>query len=179
MKLFSELPPHCVILLENVDAAGLGRRDDTYTDQENNSSSGVTMSGLLNALNCVSSKEGRVLVMTTNHIEHLDKALIRPVRIDKKVHFKLADESISTQLFHTVFKQTADHQQSKGEFDNETIKSLANDFAAKVPEHNFRPAEVLSFLGERKNSPIDAVTGVQDWAAEAKQAASQMKREGS
>jgi hypothetical protein len=36
---------------------------------------------------------------------------------------------------------------------------LAKDFAAKVPEHNFSPAEVLSFLLERKNSPIDAVNG--------------------
>ncbi|KAJ5474112.1 hypothetical protein N7475_003678 [Penicillium sp. IBT 31633x] len=123
MKLFSELPPHCIILLEDVDAAGLGRRDDTNADQENNSSSEVTLSGLLNVLDGVSSQEGRVLVMTTNHIEHLDKALIRPGRIDKKVHFKLADENISTQLFHTVFKQTADHQQSKGEFDDERIEA--------------------------------------------------------
>ncbi|KAJ6078258.1 hypothetical protein N7467_008011 [Penicillium canescens] len=169
-KLFSELPPHCVILLEDVDAAGLGRRNDINTDQDNNSSSRVTLSGLLNVLDGVSSQERRVLVMTTNHIEYLDKALIRPRRIDKKVHFKLADENISTQLFHTVFKQTADHQ-SKEEFDDESIEGLAKDFAAKVPENNFSPAEVLSFLLERKNSSIDAVTGVQDWASKANYAA--------
>ncbi|KAJ5549664.1 hypothetical protein N7535_002399 [Penicillium sp. DV-2018c] len=52
---------------------------------------------------------------------------------------------------------------------------LAKDFAATVPEHNFSPAEVLSFLLERKNSHIDAVNGVQDWAAKA-EAAIQLKR---
>ncbi len=178
-KLFAELPPHCDILLEGVDAAGMVRRADTDADQENKSSSGVTLSGLLNVLDGVSSQEGRVLVMTTNHIEHLDKALIRPGRIDKKVYFKLADENISTQLFHTVFKQTPDHKQSKEEFDDETIERLAKDFAAKVPEQVFSPAEVLSFLLEWKNSPSDAVIGVEDWVAQAKEAGSQLKREGS
>ena len=36
---------------------------------------GVTLSGLLNALDGVSSREGRVLFLTTNHPERLDPAL--------------------------------------------------------------------------------------------------------
>ena len=87
MKLFSELPPHCIVLLEDVDAAGMGRRDDSDTDQENKSSSAVTLSDFLNVLDGVSSQEDWVLIMTTNHIEHLDEALIRPSRADKKMHF--------------------------------------------------------------------------------------------
>ena len=33
--------------------------------------------------------------MTTNHIEHLDEALIRPGRPDKRVHSQLADDFAS------------------------------------------------------------------------------------
>ncbi|KAJ5998010.1 hypothetical protein N7522_009670 [Penicillium canescens] len=179
MKLFAELPPHCIVLLEDVDAAGMGRRDDAATDQESNSGSGVTLSGLLNVLDGVSSQEGRVLIMTTNHIEHLDEALIRPGRTDKKVHFNLADGKISAQLFHTVFKQTPDHNQSKKQLGDDTIARLANDFASKVPDEVFSPAEVLSFLLEQKNSPFDAVAGVETWVAKANEAASQLKRDGS
>lgn len=80
----------------------MGRRDDADTDQENNSGSGVTLSDLLNVVDGVSSQEGQVLIMTTNHIEHLDEALIRPERADKKVHFKLADSKFSAQLFHSL-----------------------------------------------------------------------------
>ncbi|KAJ5043551.1 hypothetical protein NUH16_000340 [Penicillium rubens] len=178
MKLFSELPPHCIVLLEDVDAAGMGRRDDSDTDQEDKSTSAVTLSGLLNVLDGVSSQEGRVLVMTTNHIEHLDEALIRPGRADKKVYFQLADKNISTQLFHTVFKQTADNKESKHEFGDETIERLAYDFASKVPDQVFSPAEVLSFLLEQKNSPFGAVTSVENWAAKTKPG-SQLRREGS
>jgi chaperone BCS1 len=42
---------------------------------------GVTLSGLLNALDGVGSQEGRLLIMTTNYIERLDDALIRLMTI--------------------------------------------------------------------------------------------------
>lgn len=55
----------------------------------------LSLSGLLNPLNGVSSTEGRVLITTTNHIESLDRALIRPGRVDKKALFPLADEDMA------------------------------------------------------------------------------------
>ncbi|KAJ5240024.1 hypothetical protein DTO027B5_4654 [Paecilomyces variotii] len=165
MRLFAELPPRCIVLLEDVDTAGVGRRDSVDADQDNESKSAVTLSGLLNVLDGVSSQEGRILIMTTNHIEHLDEALIRPGRSDKKVHFKLADQNISTQLFHTVFKQLPNQKQCNEKFDQETVEGLARDFASKLPEQVFSPAEVLSFLLERKKSPYDAVSGVESWVS--------------
>ena len=38
----------------------------------------LTFSGLLNAIDGVTSTEGRILFMTTNHVDRLDPALIRP-----------------------------------------------------------------------------------------------------
>jgi hypothetical protein len=88
MKLSAELPPHCIVFLEDVDAARVGRRDNADAEQESNSGSRVTLFGLLYVLDGVSSQEGRVLIMTTNHIEQLDEALIRPGRTDKMVHLE-------------------------------------------------------------------------------------------
>lgn len=168
MKLFAELPPRCIVLLEDVDTARIGCRDSVDVDQEIESKSAVTLSGLLNILDGVSSQEGRILIITTNHIEHLDEALIRPGRSDKKVYFKLADQNISTQLFHTVFKQSPNQKQRNEEYDDKTIEGLARDFASKMPEQIFSPAEVLSFLLERKKSPSDAVSCVESWVTKAK-----------
>lgn len=168
MRFFSELPPHCVVLFEDVDTAGVGRRDSVDADQENESKSAVTLSGLLNVLDGVSSQEGRILIMTTNHIEHLDEALIRPGRSDKKIHFKLADQNISTQLFRTVFKQMPSQKQCNEEYDDEAIEAFARDFASKVLDQVFSPAEVLSFLLECKKSPSDAVSCVESWVVKAK-----------
>lgn len=44
----------------------------------------VTFSGLLNCLDGVASTEARILFMTTNYLERLDPALVRPGRIDVK-----------------------------------------------------------------------------------------------
>ncbi|GLA67401.1 hypothetical protein AtubIFM54640_010719 [Aspergillus tubingensis] len=168
MKLFAELPPRSIVLLEDVDTAGVGRRGSVDTDQDGNSQSAVTLSGLLNVLDGVSSQEGRILIMTTNHIDHLDEALVRPGRSDKKVHFKLADQNMSTQLFRTVFKQLPNKKQCNERYDDETIEGLAREFASKVPEQVFSPAEALSFLLERKKSPYDAVSGIESWVAKAR-----------
>jgi hypothetical protein len=45
----------------------------------------LDLSGILNVLDGVVDTPGRMLVMTTNHPELLDPALIRPGRIDKKI----------------------------------------------------------------------------------------------
>lgn len=63
-----------VVILEDVD---------TYhgaTDRENDS--GVTMQGLLNALDGFISPHGVITIMTTNRLEVLDPAIIRPGRVD-------------------------------------------------------------------------------------------------
>lgn len=46
------------------------------------------LSFLLNLLDGIHECSGRIIIMTTNHIDVLDKALIRPGRIDIKIHFQ-------------------------------------------------------------------------------------------
>jgi chaperone BCS1 len=42
----------------------------------------------------VASQEGQVLIITTNHVDRLDGALIRPGLVDKQVEFGLANKDI-------------------------------------------------------------------------------------
>lgn len=74
----STVPAHSIVLLEDVDAAFPSRSDPAASS----ASSEVTFSGLLNVLDGVSASEDRLVFMTTNHIERLDPALIRPGRVD-------------------------------------------------------------------------------------------------
>lgn len=167
LQLFNGLPRRCIVLLEDVDAAGLLRdrasdeknkprtkkegkqtgkqgeegkekaaaaeKDDNYTlkdlarelkaistpaqrggphatMQQNNGAgpnrapgTGISLSGLLNAIDGVASAEGRVLIMTTNHAEKLDAALVRPGRVDRKVEFQLAAKDQIRELFVRMY----------------------------------------------------------------------------
>ncbi|RFU24817.1 hypothetical protein B7463_g11525, partial [Scytalidium lignicola] len=91
--LFSSLPARCIMLLEDIDSAGLERRqekgDQQYSQEQKK---GISFSGLINVLDGVSSVEGRVLVMTTNYLDRLDEALVRAGRIDYKVEFTNATQ---------------------------------------------------------------------------------------
>lgn len=78
-----------------------------------------------------------------------------------------------------VFKQTPNNNQSKKQFGLETIESLVNNFASKVPGKVFSLADDSSFLLEQKNSFFGPVTVVDDWVAKAKKVASQLKKQSS
>lgn len=167
LQLFNGLPRRCIVLLEDVDAAGLLRdrasdeknkprtkkegkqtgkqgeegkekaaaaeKGDNYTlkdlarelkaistpaqrggphatMQQNSGAgpnrapgTGISLSGLLNAIDGVASAEGRVLIMTTNHAEKLDAALVRPGRVDRKVEFQLAAKDQIRELFVRMY----------------------------------------------------------------------------
>ncbi|OAA61162.1 bcs1-like protein [Niveomyces insectorum RCEF 264] len=250
--LFNDLPRRCVVLLEDIDTAGLthtrddgksGEKDkdkdgdgdgdsdsDSDDDSEDDSSSDsdsdnesskkdkaddkdgkkdkdgddsgsnksskkdksgrLSLSGLLNILDGVASQEGRILIMTTNHIEKLDKALIRPGRVDMMVKFDRADRDMVEALFKSIFATlegdvasgapaaasggartaaVAVSPAEKAEAEAAAagrLDTLAKQFSAVVPELTFSPAELQGFLLKHKRDPAGAVAGVADWVAE-------------
>ena len=118
MTLFQRLPPGCICLLEDVDSAGLGREISGQTQDKSRpgkqgtngtsaTTSRVTLSGLLNAIDGASAPEGHLLLMTTNCPEALDEALIRAGRIDVKVEFKRADATQMNVQFRSFYRSRA------------------------------------------------------------------------
>jgi chaperone BCS1 len=88
--LIARIPAGDMLLMEDVDAA---------FQQRESKDAGITFSGLLNALDGVSSPDGIVVFMTTNHPEKLDPALIRPGRIDQVMEFHTATDEQLTRLY--------------------------------------------------------------------------------
>ena len=87
--MMNRLPEKCILLLEDIDCAFKSR---TAEKKDDNNTSTITLSGLLNSIDGLLAPEGRLLFATTNHIEHLDPALIRPV---SKFHLKLFRNTIN------------------------------------------------------------------------------------
>lgn len=231
--LFADLPRRCVVLLEDIDTAGLTHTredgsqagdnnddDDNTTaarnrrnpvannpnnpNNPNNLSGRLSLSGLLNILDGVASQEGRVLIMTTNHIEKLDKALIRPGRVDMIVKFDRADTDMTAAIFRAIYaplegdsvpdgaaetsnalrqlesgtdprpaqptpeeaRKRAAEAARKKEETAARVDELARQFAAKIPAHEFSPAEIQGFLLKNKRHPERAVEGAEQWVAD-------------
>lgn len=92
----------------------------------------LNLSGLLNVLDGVVDTPGRMLVMTTNHPEMLDPALIRPGRIDKKLllgYLRCTD--LVAMLEHYFQTKLNESQVNR-------IRDAVND----PPQLKFTPAEV-------------------------------------
>ncbi|KAJ3494996.1 hypothetical protein NLG97_g3710 [Lecanicillium saksenae] len=163
-ELFRRLPRKCIVLLEDIDAVGADRDEDGA--EHKGQRRRLSQSGLLNALDGVAAQQGRLLIMTTNHREKLDQALIRPGRID--LHFKLdyADSKLMTTLFEFMYKPVGDAAAlSKAE--TVEIERAAREFATVIPEHEFSVAEIMAHIRENWESPAMAVKNSGEWVTQA------------
>jgi mitochondrial chaperone BCS1 len=95
--------------------------------------SGITLSGLLNAIDGIASAEGRILFITSNHPDALDAALLRPGRIDVRERLGLAHASVARQMFAAFFPD------ADGE-------AFAREIAPRLP---LAPAAIQNILLER------------------------------
>lgn len=94
--LLGSAPANAILVIEDVDAI--------FTDRDAGDGAGkVTFSGLLNAVDGVLGQEGHLLFMTTNHLERLDPALIRPGRIDYTLAAKVLDKDCARRMFLRFF----------------------------------------------------------------------------
>lgn len=98
--LLLHVPARTIVLLEDADAAFSNRRQ---MENDGYQGANVTYSGLLNALDGVASAEERIIFMTTNHIDRLDEALIRPGRVDMTLYLGNATEWQMAQLWDRFY----------------------------------------------------------------------------
>src|SRR5436853_6399185 len=86
-------------------------RTQTLDDKENVADrNGVTLSGLLNVLDGFYAPANVLFVMTTNKIEALDPALLRPGRIDYKLLMGNATSSQKLELYRRFFPEVSERE---------------------------------------------------------------------
>mmetsp|Transcript_5696 Transcript_5696/g.20290 ORF Transcript_5696/g.20290 Transcript_5696/m.20290 type:complete len:460 (+) Transcript_5696:306-1685(+) len=98
----AHVPANTLVLLEDVDAA-FQRRDRARG--HGSAGSSLTLSGLLNALDGAAASEGRVVFLTTNYMDHLDAALLRPGRVDVVHELGFATPDQAARLYATFYDQ--------------------------------------------------------------------------
>jgi chaperone BCS1 len=138
--MMRDAPLRSVILLEDVDAV-FTKRDNT------NRESNITFSGLINAIDGVASQEGRILILTSNHVEKLDPALLRPGRCDVKILFDRASREQLRAMYMRFFPGREDR---------------AARFADSLPARGLSLAQVQNHLVSHRHSAERAEEEAED-----------------
>ncbi len=107
--------------------------------EEEDTTEPLDLSFLLNLLDGTLEASGRILAISSNFPERIDKALIRPGRIDMIVHFRKCNRTVLREMVDSFYDQT---------FDDWTTDAL---------EYKWTPAEVNQILFRNFKSPLDAI----------------------
>jgi chaperone BCS1 len=120
MNAVNQTAPNSVLLFEDIDCMkgskaraslnasmndGTRAPDAKETVAERN---GVTLSGLLNALDGFHAPTNVLFMMTTNRVETLDEALLRPGRMDYKLYLGKATDRQRIELYRRFFPQASE-----------------------------------------------------------------------
>lgn len=132
MRAFRELKPNSMLVMEDCDCLFLKR------DGKN----GFSFSTFLNCTDGAFAKDGVITIMTTNHLEKLDPAMIRNGRIDFRMKIDNPDASLIGQymsLFYNCTDVPLDLN-VKPEISMSTVQEVCmankNDIYAAVAEVN-------------------------------------------
>jgi SpoVK/Ycf46/Vps4 family AAA+-type ATPase len=71
----------------------------------------LTLGGILELLDGLIETPGRILIITTNHPEELDQALIRPGRIDMNIHFARASCQDIASMYEMWYNEPIPHNE--------------------------------------------------------------------
>lgn len=132
-SLLANTPSPSIILIEDID--------DAFYHRESKEAK-TNFAEFLNGIDGVSAYEGNVIFMTTNRLEKLDPALIRPGRVDIMVEIGYADEY---QMRHMFLRFFPGHSKQ------------ADCFAKTLKGEKISGAELQRYLFLRYRNPTQAL----------------------
>lgn len=123
------------------------KSDNTDKDNEQESKSQLTLSGILNQIDGVHNNHGMILIMTTNYPELLDEALIRDGRVDERVFFDYCDYEQIYLMFKNFYNGNS--------VSLETIKSKID-----LSEYTVAPCNVENSMRRYFSNQIAALDDI-------------------
>lgn len=142
-ELFQSLPKACIVLLEDLDRANIDSQAVSSA-----STTTLTWSALLNAIDGVGAAENRILIVTANDPEALPDALRRSGRIDHDVVFGHADMNMITEYVRFVCP----------DWEDAVVLELAEAFGLQ----QIVMAEVVNLLFRYRDNPEGALSSLRD-----------------
>lgn len=148
MTALANAPENSLVLIEDIDCV-FDEKRKAGDDKKNT----ITFSGLLNAIDGVSAGEGRVLFATTNHIDKINDALIRPGRIDRRELIDYPTRQQAARMFERFFPQHGDLQERFADCVLGTVRVSAAAIQSHLVKHSDSAEAAVAAIGELKGDP--------------------------
>lgn len=101
---FRDAPRNTLMVVEDIDTLFAASVGGEAGQREARAGVGITLSGLLNALDgLISGTGGRITILSSNHPGLLDAALVRPGRVDKALRFARPGRDALAALFASFY----------------------------------------------------------------------------
>lgn len=149
-------------VLEELDAIGdivKQRGPKPNTTVEPQVAGELTLAEILTILDGTMETPGRIIVMTSNHPEVLDRALIRPGRIDVNVTFGYASPSLIADMYHAYLDvhMSQESMATLGLNAPSLTPAEVGQVLFKYFDTNFEEADVVNALVKAKLPPVDPI----------------------
>lgn len=95
VSAINQIPSRSIVLIEDIDRMSVALKKDSI---ESSDRRGITLSGFLNALDGVTAGSGYLVILTTNHVDRLDPALIRSGRVTCRWLFPLMSKNLVQEM---------------------------------------------------------------------------------
>jgi SpoVK/Ycf46/Vps4 family AAA+-type ATPase len=94
----------------------------------------ITLDDILNLWDGIRETPGRLMIITSNHYNKLDPALIRPGRIDITLELKHANHQVISDMYNKLFGVAITERQLR-----------------RIPEYAYSPAAIMNTYIKCKN----------------------------
>jgi mitochondrial chaperone BCS1 len=130
LRAWSEITATSIVALEDIDSVFSGRKPLGE----------LSFSALLNTLDGAGAVEGSITILTTNHREQLDPALIRPGRCDREFELGYLSTETCAKMFGCFFPDS----------------QLATEVSHKLGSYQVSPAAWQNYLQCQDNAQAAA-----------------------
>lgn len=89
----------------------------------------ITLSDILNVIDGIIETPGRLLIITSNHYDKLDPALVRPGRIDEHINLTNATKSTINDIYNYYYN-----------------KSIPEQIFTKLEDYKYSPAYLINLI---------------------------------
>lgn len=117
---------------------------DELEEEDVSNKNVLNLSQILNVIDGIQERDGQIFIMSANHPEKLDPAIVRPGRIDYKIHFK----EFSTEL---IFEFIKNFYKSSHQLDFSKTRDFLNTHKEEI-DFRLTPSKIFDICVESEKN---------------------------